>query len=415
MSDNSGVPSLRSFFRRAASQRLRPGRSSRSLIVEESAVADGKERAHRKSHRGFLFSTASERILMTATIPESDWESPENIITTPNTSEQEDVLVPMDSPTTVVLSTVSLDSASASRSKASPELLQEQIAALRASLTRDTTSASPPSFRRPVLPSPPVPPVHEQQPGMEDSERIRTGIPRMVVLQEEEEEGTDQEPCNSLAHLSSTDEDEDFSSYQQHYFAKRRSSRGSCYPDHSSHSGSSFCHRKPKARGSYDPFYYSAEDDNDSRIHPYRSSFCSEEPKSPRSPRRSLRSDYDFHYGVSPKLKSPRAHYQSPRALPSPTTAAPKMIEISPGEHGVLHGAAETWKAVQNDDISPVVCISCNESDIMVMNSVSFVVCPHCKCVSPTPQPGNRRVGLGFTFQDLGKWQEELLEMRHQI
>lgn len=90
-------------------------------------------------------------------------------------------------------------------------------------------------------------------------------------------------------------------------------------------------------------------------------------------------------------------------------------IEIAPGMMARLRGADETWAAVENDYYIPTQCFCC-QLDICCIMDANFVLCPQCKVVSPLEgcaQPGfDGGVGLGFTFDDLQKWQGEIIHRR---
>jgi hypothetical protein len=92
--------------------------------------------------------------------------------------------------------------------------------------------------------------------------------------------------------------------------------------------------------------------------------------------------------------------------LPSQVT-----IEISPGVHVHLRGADETWKAIANDYYMPAECICC-ESTIFCIQNADYVLCPDCRVVSRMDGPsshGMGGVGLGFKYEDLARWQEDIL------
>mmetsp|Transcript_12037 Transcript_12037/g.23122 ORF Transcript_12037/g.23122 Transcript_12037/m.23122 type:complete len:323 (-) Transcript_12037:22-990(-) len=93
-----------------------------------------------------------------------------------------------------------------------------------------------------------------------------------------------------------------------------------------------------------------------------------------------------------------------------------QYMEIAPGQHVRLRGAKETWQCVENDAYLPTTCFSC-DTDLCCIMDASYVLCPLCKVVSPVegwaggPDGG---VGLGFTYQDLAMWQQEIIERRNQ-
>ena len=88
-----------------------------------------------------------------------------------------------------------------------------------------------------------------------------------------------------------------------------------------------------------------------------------------------------------------------------------RRIEIVPGITARLRGADETWQAIANDYYMPTQCFCC-QTDICVIMDATYVLCPVCKVVSPldngvAAEQGG--VGLGFTFDDLQKWQTEII------
>jgi hypothetical protein len=96
---------------------------------------------------------------------------------------------------------------------------------------------------------------------------------------------------------------------------------------------------------------------------------------------------------------------------PPPPRPSQPTIEISPGVHVRLRGAEETWKAVENDFYMPAECMCC-ESMIFCIQNADYVLCPDCRVVSRmegTSSSGMGGVGLGFKYEDLSKWQEDIL------
>jgi len=92
-----------------------------------------------------------------------------------------------------------------------------------------------------------------------------------------------------------------------------------------------------------------------------------------------------------------------------------KMIEIFPGVFVPLRGADETWSAIERDFYMPAVCLDCNKS-IFCIEDAEFVLCPICRVVSPmeggsaSETNTQQGVGIGFTFEQLSRWQEEILQ-----
>jgi hypothetical protein len=100
----------------------------------------------------------------------------------------------------------------------------------------------------------------------------------------------------------------------------------------------------------------------------------------------------------------------SQKPPPRPPSSQP-TIEISPGVHVRLRGADETWKAIENDYYMPTECICC-ESMIFCIQNADYVLCPDCRVVSRMEgisSHGMGGVGLGFKYEDLGRWQDDIL------
>jgi hypothetical protein len=91
-------------------------------------------------------------------------------------------------------------------------------------------------------------------------------------------------------------------------------------------------------------------------------------------------------------------------------------LEVSPGLHLQLRGADETWRAIQNDFYMPSECICCNLA-IFCIQDADFVLCPGCKVVGPMKgvlKASDGGVGLGFTYDDLAKWQGDIEKSRQR-
>ena len=104
------------------------------------------------------------------------------------------------------------------------------------------------------------------------------------------------------------------------------------------------------------------------------------------------------------------------------------MVELGPGVYARLRGAQETWSCIEHDFHIPVVCFACS-LELCCIQDASYVLCPSCKTVSPIENaPHHERnghfagagngvgenggVGLGFTFDELFKWQAEIMRRR---
>ena len=113
-------------------------------------------------------------------------------------------------------------------------------------------------------------------------------------------------------------------------------------------------------------------------------------------------------------------HASSSDMRPSSANQNPQelKVEISPNVWVRLRGADETWACVEQDFFMPVVCFGCS-SELCCIQDADFVLCPMCRVVSPmngivdagTSEGG---VGLGFTFDDLMKWQSDIVRTRQQ-
>lgn len=99
---------------------------------------------------------------------------------------------------------------------------------------------------------------------------------------------------------------------------------------------------------------------------------------------------------------------------PSGGAEGENRIMIAPGVTARLRGAKETWACIEQDAFLPTQCFCC-EAEICCIMDASYVLCPACKVVSPLENGVEEGgVGLGFTFEDLQKWQYEILLKRQQ-
>jgi hypothetical protein len=88
------------------------------------------------------------------------------------------------------------------------------------------------------------------------------------------------------------------------------------------------------------------------------------------------------------------------------------------GQSVRLRGSRETWAAVRNDFIVPCTCLCC-ETLIFCIANAEYIICPNCRVISrvhseeeeatTNDATNNDGVGLGFTMEDLGRWQQEIL------
>jgi hypothetical protein len=89
-----------------------------------------------------------------------------------------------------------------------------------------------------------------------------------------------------------------------------------------------------------------------------------------------------------------------------PTPPDP-MYEVSPGVRERLRGALETWSYLQRDFYIPTSCKSCSV-ELTCIKNVDYVLCPTCQLITPIdtlPEAGGGGLGLGFTVEDLRRWE----------
>ena len=88
-----------------------------------------------------------------------------------------------------------------------------------------------------------------------------------------------------------------------------------------------------------------------------------------------------------------------------------KSIEVLPGQFLRLRGADETWRAIACDFYMPCACVCCSLT-LFCVQDACFVLCPDCRVISPMEgiayEGHEGGVGLGFTMEELAKWQEDL-------
>jgi hypothetical protein len=107
-------------------------------------------------------------------------------------------------------------------------------------------------------------------------------------------------------------------------------------------------------------------------------------------------------------------HHQQEQQHPQPSQQAESMIEISPGVHVRLRGADETWRAIEQDYYMPTECLCC-QATIFCIQNADFVLCPDCRVVSrmeDSSSQGMGGVGLGFKYEDLARWQADIIRNR---
>lgn len=97
---------------------------------------------------------------------------------------------------------------------------------------------------------------------------------------------------------------------------------------------------------------------------------------------------------------------------------ATSTLELMPGVFEPLRTAKETCKAIAQDFFVPTTCVTC-EAALFCIQDTKYVLCPSCRVVGPltiSDEDGSaderRGVGLGFTFQQLCSWQEDIMRKR---
>jgi hypothetical protein len=92
-------------------------------------------------------------------------------------------------------------------------------------------------------------------------------------------------------------------------------------------------------------------------------------------------------------------------------------IEVAPGVKIRLRGSQETWEAIARDYYAPGLCWGCSET-IFVIQDAAYLLCPTCRTVSPMDgtfeHPHISGVGLGFTFEELVLWQQQIADERNR-
>jgi hypothetical protein len=89
------------------------------------------------------------------------------------------------------------------------------------------------------------------------------------------------------------------------------------------------------------------------------------------------------------------------------------LIQVAPGIQAPLRGSDETWEAIKQDFYVPGMCLSCDIT-LFVIQDAAYVLCPDCHCVNVMEGDFVDRiaagVGLGFKYDDLMRWQLEILQ-----
>jgi len=102
----------------------------------------------------------------------------------------------------------------------------------------------------------------------------------------------------------------------------------------------------------------------------------------------------------------------------SPTCSIEKTVEVFPGEFLRLRGAEETRQAIQNDFFMPCECVCCFLTILCILDA-DFALCPKCRVVSPMScsscnGSSDGGVGLGFTIEDLARFQKDLTRKHYR-
>jgi predicted nucleic acid-binding Zn ribbon protein len=92
------------------------------------------------------------------------------------------------------------------------------------------------------------------------------------------------------------------------------------------------------------------------------------------------------------------------------------MIQVAPGVRIPLRGSEETWEAIKEDFYVPSECAGCSGT-VFVIQDAAYALCPECYTISPMEgvfiDPTVAGVGMGFRFEDLVRWQDEIARDRH--
>jgi hypothetical protein len=124
----------------------------------------------------------------------------------------------------------------------------------------------------------------------------------------------------------------------------------------------------------------------------------------------------DCSFSSDRKIPSMPEYSRSQMPPPPPPRPSQSSIEISPGVQVRLRGADETWRAIEYDYYMPAECICC-ESTIFCIQDADYVLCPDCRVVSRLEGSSSRGmggVGLGFKYEDLARWQDDILRARRE-
>jgi hypothetical protein len=286
------------------------------------------------------------------------------------------------------------------------------------------------------------------------------GSIRIMIRSEEEEHQSSEEKKLALQHCGGrcTDNDDLRSSLEKelvlrrNYDVERSSSRNGYLSQHSQHSSDRMTQMPREANLAA----YRVENTNTARVG--QCDYSDEERyanlgvgiMSP-SERRASKREQDNMYSTT--NRTDQSHHNSTNVSSwqhtrkSPTDGIERnsgggsvdgfirrTIELSHGVYVRLRGAEETWDCIGRDLFMPCKCFGCSH-ELCCIQDADYVLCPKCRVVSPmdttsygsettnatdadtastTPTESEHEggVGLGFTFDDLLKWQVEIIQGR---
>jgi hypothetical protein len=73
----------------------------------------------------------------------------------------------------------------------------------------------------------------------------------------------------------------------------------------------------------------------------------------------------------------------------------PFQIEITPGQYKTLRSGEETLNAIDGGRAVHLKCQACS-AGLLTVSDCEFVICPDCRCVSPTDSYNGTGIGLGM-------------------
>jgi hypothetical protein len=87
-----------------------------------------------------------------------------------------------------------------------------------------------------------------------------------------------------------------------------------------------------------------------------------------------------------------------------------RAIEVSPRVMAKVRGPQETWSCLKRDFYQACSCQNC-KIELTCIQDLDFVLCPTCSQLTTLEARGGG-VGLGFTFNDLRRWEVGVLQER---